>query len=508
MTTAHKKTLFQIHCVIAAAFLLLPAVIWAQEEQGLEEVLSGFDEPEENEDELQDVLEGFDDGEQNNDETQDALGEEEVLEGFEDESEIQPPVTSGKSHLPAFLNLDGYFKLSSAYNLHSNKAEGTDTQWHGLSSLKSELKLELDAKLPASWQARIAGHAFYDYAFRINGRSDYTDEVLDQYEKEVELGEVWLMGSLTTDLDLKSGRQIEVWGRSDNIRITDVLNPLDLRVPGLTDIEKLRLPVTMTKLEYFFSDLSLSAISIHELRFNKNPKFGSDFFPGDSRVPGRDSDKGLTFNDTQFAVALNGIFHGWDASLYGAYIFDDFAYIRVKQMGFPPRLERKHARIKMVGGAGNIAWGNWLFIAETAFFDDLRFTNTPAKKYSRLDGLIGLEYAGFRDTTIAIDIANQHLFDFDRDLKETPDRQREDFFQSAVRLTRTYMNDTLTMTVLANTFGVTGDQGALQRFTAQYDYTDSIEITAGVVFYQSGDLRRTESIGDNDRAYLEIKYNF
>jgi hypothetical protein len=134
MTTAHKKTLFQIHCVIAAAFLLLPAVIWAQEEQGLEEVLSGFDEPEENEDELQDVLEGFDDGEQNNDETQDALGEEEVLEGFEDESEIQPPVTSGKSHLPAFLNLDGYFKLSSAYNLHSNKAEGTDTQWHGLST--------------------------------------------------------------------------------------------------------------------------------------------------------------------------------------------------------------------------------------------------------------------------------------------------------------------------------------------------------------------------------------
>ena len=177
-------------------------------------------------------------------------------------------------------------------------------------------------------------------------------------------------------------------------------------------------------------------------------------------------------------------------------------------MGFPPRLERKHARIKMVGGAGNIAWGNWLFIAETAFFDDLRFSNTPGKKYSRLDGLIGLEYAGFRDTTIAIDIANQHLFDFDRDLKETPDRQREDFFQSAVRLTRTYMNDTLTMTVLANTFGVTGDQGALQRFTAQYDYTDSIEITAGVVFYQSGDLRRTESIGDNDRAYLEIKYNF
>jgi hypothetical protein len=119
-----------------------------------------------------------------------------------------------------------------------------------------------------------------------------------------------------------------------------------------------------------------------------------------------------------------------------------------------------------------------------------------------------MEYSGIRDTTIAIDIANQHLFDYDRILKESPDRQREDLFQSAVRLTRTQMNDTLTLTFLANTFGATGDQGALQRFTAEYDYTDSIQITAGMVFYQSGDLRRTESIGSNDRVYLEVKYNF
>ncbi len=499
--------LFLIFCVVATAFLFLPALACAGEEAELDEILDGFDDSEEAEDELQEVIEGFEDAEQK-DATTDDLSEEEILEGFDRESKASAPVDTGKPQLPPFLNLDGYFKLSSTYSLHSHKAEGTDTQWKGLSSLKTELKLELDAKLPAGWQARIAGHAFYDFAFRIDGRNEYTDEVLDQYEKEIELGEAWLMGSLTEDLDLKAGRQIEVWGRSDNIRITDVLNPLNLRVPGLTDIENLRLPVTMTKLEYYFAGLSLSGIAIHELRFNKNPKFGSDFFPAPGRLPGRDSDKGLTIDDTQFAVALNGIFHRWDASLYGAYIFDDFAYFDVAALGFPPRLERKHARIKMVGGAGNIAWGNWLFIAEAAYFDDLRFTNTPGKEHSRLDGLIGLEYSGFQDTTIAIDMANQHLFDFDEILEDTPDRQRENLFQSAVRLTRTFMNDTLTLTFLANTFGATGDQGALQRLTAEYDLTDAIEITGGAVFYQSGDLRRTESIGSNDRVYLEVKYNF
>jgi hypothetical protein len=264
----------------------------------------------------------------------------------------------------------------------------------------------------------------------------------------------------------------------------------------------------MTKLDYFFSGLNLSGIAIHEIRFNKNPVFGSDFFPAPGPLPGRSSDKGLTIEDTQFAAALNGIFHGWDASLYAAYIFDDFAYFKVVTPGPPPRLEREHARIKMLGAAGNIAWKNWLFKAEAAYFDDLIFTNTPGEKFSRLDGLIGFEYSGFTDTTLSIEVANQHLFDFDDRLEASPDFQKENLFQSAIRLSQTYLNDTLTLTILANTFGATGDNGAFQRFTAEYDYTDSIQITAGAVLYQSGDLRRTQDIGDNDRIYLEVKYNF
>ena len=71
-----------------------------------------------------------------------------------------------------------------------------------------------------------------------------------------------------------------------------------------------------------------------------------------------------------------------------------------------------------------------------------------------------------------------------------------------------YRNDTLKLTFLANTFGPTGDDGAFQRFSAEYDYTDSIQLTGGIVFYQSGDPRRTMGIGDNDRVYLDLQYSF
>ena len=77
-----------------------------------------------------------------------------------------------------------------------------------------------------------------------------------------------------------------------------------------------------------------------------------------------------------------------------------------------------------------------------------------------------------------------------------------------MRLTRDFLNETLTVTLLASTFGGYGQDGALQRFSAEYDVTDSVQITGGVVFYKSGDLAQYKNIGDNDRLLCEIKYSF
>ena len=113
------------------------------------------------------------------------------------------------------------------------------------------MNLQLDVDLPWDWKGRVAGFGFYDWAYFANGRDDYTDDVRDIYEWEVDFQEVWVQGSLLDDLDLKVGRQIVNWGRSDTLRVLDVLNPLDNREPGLTDIEDLRRPVSMVKADYY-----------------------------------------------------------------------------------------------------------------------------------------------------------------------------------------------------------------------------------------------------------------
>ena len=508
MVSIAKKSIAAFFIMLLAFCLYLPQHVCAQNDTSLDEILSGFEDDEKTDDDLQEVMEGFED--QSEKEKKDTdLTEDEILEGFDDETKAAAVEGDEKTHLPEWLSIDGYFKVSSVYSYLSHDAAGTDTNWHGLTRLRSELKLELDADLSPDWQARVSGHGFYDFAYTINGRGNYTDDVLDNYEKELELDEVYLQGSLSGNMDLKAGRQIVVWGRSDNIRITDVLNPLDLRWPGLVDIEKLRLPVTMSKLDYYYKNWSISGIALHEVRYNENPEFGSDFFPGSQPLPGRESpDEGFDIDNTQFAASLNGFFQGWDISFYVADIYAQNGHISPISRVPAPQFEVKHSRIKMLGGAFNIALGNWLLKAETAFFDGFEFSNTPDKDYARLDGMAGVEYSGISDATITLDIANRHLFDFDNRLKDSPDFQKEDLFEWALRITKPYLNDTLKLTFLANTFGPTGDDGAVQRFTAEYDYTDSIQLTGGVVFYHSGDLRRTMGIGDNDRLFLDVQYNF
>ncbi|MEA1970275.1 MAG: ligand-binding protein SH3, partial [Thermodesulfobacteriota bacterium] len=103
---------------------------------------------------------------------------------------------------------------------------------------------------------------------------------------------------------------------------------------------------------------------------------------------------------------------------------------------------------------------------------------------------------------------NRHINGFEKSLKLAPDNAREDEFQWVARLTRDFLNETLVLTLLASTYGATGQDGTFQRFSAEYDVTDSIQITGGVVFYKSGDLARYSNIGDNDRLFCGIKYSF
>ena len=155
-----------------------------------------------------------------------------------------------------------------------------------------------------------------------------------------------------------------------------------------------------------------------------------------------------------------------------------------------------------------VAMGNWLLKAETAFLYGLEFSGLPDDEKSRLDVLYGMEYSGFKDTTLTLEAVNRRLFDYDERIKNYPDETREDEFQSVLRITRDFRHNTLHLTFVASAIGLRAEDGSFERAQIEYDWTDNISVTMGAIFYQGGDKTLYDSIEENDRIFLEFEYNF
>lgn len=454
---------------------------------------------------------------------------DEVLSGFDDfgdmfDSTGEPQTEDVSADSP--WDVGGELGFSEIINVnHDAPAPGT-TDHRGLSSFRLKLTLEVERDIYESWRALVRGQAFYDAAYSINGRNEYTDDVLDDYEQEAEIQEAWIQGPLLPSLDLKVGRQIVVWGRSENFRVTDILNPLDSRTPGVVDIEDHRLPVCMTKLDYYAGDFAFSAIAIPEIRFSKLPVLGNDFYPVSTPQP-REDVPSASLDNTQWAAAIEGTFHGWDALLYGADYFSDQSYYKplgyyqytlVDVIELPdggtqpvysqiPAMIRRHARLYMVGGAVNITSGDYLLKSELALTGGHKFTNTHDEK--RIwKGLVGFEHTGFTNTLISLDLMLTHIDDFDPLMMLAPDYAEEDQFEAALRISKDLMYERLELMFLAIVRGGEAEDGAFERLSAAYDVTDAFTTTVGCVFYQDGGNPTYENIHKNNRVYIDLTYTF
>lgn len=433
--------------------------------------------------------------------------DDEILDGFiEDETgaESAAHATSGSAYSLPKAFWGGDLKLSTSY-LWDHEPEGGEIDWHGLARVRPEINLYLSAKFNRDWRGYFGVKGFYDLAYTLRGRDEFTEEVLDKYEKEAEFTEVYVQGRVARGLDLKIGRQIVVWGRSDYIRVTDILNPIDNREPGYTDIEDLRLPVTMTKLDFFVNSWTLTALAIHETRFNKIPTFGHYFYPYEYRLPPEEENL-PNFDNPQWAAALNGIFSQKDFSLYWGNLLNSDAHI--ESIGSPPRFARRHERVQFYGGAFNIASGNWLFKSEGAILQGVKFANTGDEEFMRSSMLVGFEYSGFDDTFISADISVFNIHDFKEILETRPDYAQETQWRSAFSVSRDFFYQSLNVQLLALIFGEKAQDGAMYRLTGGYDITDAWNLRVGVALYESGDLYTLRSIGDNDQIFAELKYSF
>jgi hypothetical protein len=441
---------------------------------------------------------------------------DDLLGGFEDETaappeddaeddaeEGAPSPSAPRRWLPDWLDVKGELSIGASYGLipHRTAALPDRKSWNGPNRLRGKLDLEVDAQLPGSWKSRVSGFGFYDAIYRLRDRDEYTRDARDVYEQELELQEAWILGSPHDRVDLKVGRQILNWGRSDTLRVLDVINPLDNRDPGLVDIENLRRPVGMARVDGYLGDWRLTGLVIPELRFEKQPPFGSDYVPSAARLPETDTPDSFS-DDPEFGGALTGVFRGWDVSLHALRYWTNRPRLEL----VPPRARFTHDRHTLVGAGGNVTLGNWLLKGEAAWIDGVRFSH--ADETDRIDAMAGVEYYGFEDVTIALEVVNRHIVDWDLAAKRAPDFAEEDFLETALRVNADLMNARLHLLALVIVLGERAQNGAISRFQASWELRDALSITGGVLFYMQGDIPPIDDWGDNDRLFTELEWSF
>ena len=432
-----------------------------------------------------------------------------AIEGFEDLGSLDTstlPHAKQKNDAMFLLSGDVAFKTSVGFLKH----EVDDVQYGGVNQAQTSLFLQLDSKLSDDYKLRISGDMFYDAIYDIYAKNDYRDEITDAYKTQLRLDDTYLQARLSSSLDLKVGRQIVVWGKSDSIRVTDVLNPLDNRLPGMTDIEDLRLSVAMAKLDYYLGMWNLSLMAIGESRILLEAPPRSEFFPVDALFSSAPDPfielvaPESSLENMQFAFAANGIFSGWDLSFYAADVLDQKWHIN------PQTAKREVGKIQMLGLAVNIATGNWLLKSEAALLEGVKFNSTTDAK-SRLDLLVGVDYMGITDTVVSLEVANRHLFDYETQMSQNvpqPDYVDEDEMQTALRLTRSFSNDSINANALLSIMGKNWEYGGFARVWVRYELQNALSLTLGAVDFIDGKKPLMQAIQDNDRIFADLTYSF
>ena len=408
-------------------------------------------------------------------------------EGFDDGFDGEDIEIIVENTQPARGVLYGSADLEAHYNFNNDKNLST---FKTLVDILGEYKFDNGTKLSGNLKG------YHDFIYEFENRA-----VPNGYENEINLNELNIELEISPNLDFKLGRQIVVWGKSDSIRITDILNPLDNRTPGLVDIKNLRLGRTMSKLDYYFDNLNLSVIALHENRFTKNAMQYSDFKPTEVDKPTSKPEDSL--KNTGVALSLTGAFEGYDVGLYFADTYIDKPYLVESNT-----LLKYDNKSKMFGTAYNKVLGSYLLKAELAHFDNVKYNNLSDAK-ARTDVLFGLEYNGITDGSIGYEVALRQIHDYDSSINvQSNGYKPEREYQQVIRFSQSYLNQTLDLNTVVSMIGASAEDGGSVRVTLDYAIDDETSVSGGVIDYIGDNNLVIDSYKDNDRIFAKASYAF
>ena len=395
-------------------------------------------------------------------------------------------------------------------------------------SLNLTLQPELTASFDNDWKlkSRVRLRAEAIEGLHINdndrdGYSDYSKPAQLNDAVELELREFYLQGAIGETF-LTLGKQQIVWGKSDGLKVLDIVNPQSFREFILDDFDNSRIPLWTVNIEQTVADWDLQFLWVPDQTYHALPKqnasytitsaeliptapIGVDVNIEQARRPNNiilDSDVG--FRATTF-------WKGWDITFNYLYQYNNLAVLRQNLSmvnGKPvvtitPEYERTH----VIGGTFSNAFSDWVIRGELGYFTDHYFIaknslqNQGVVKSPELHTVLGLDWNAPWDILVSGQLIQSWVIN---DADKTTRDKLDTTLTGLVR--RNFMYDTLVAEVLLIANTNNGD--GIIRPKVSYEWQDNIKTWLGAdIFY--GDSQGVFGQFDrSDRVVvgLEISY--
>lgn len=374
--------------------------------------------------------------------------------------------------------------------------------------------LYFKANLEDSWDSgyyKARGRVRYDA--RYEGNHPYSDEARDDYRTSADWRHLY-WGHYLGDGELTVGWQQVVWGRADELRVLDQVNPLDYREGVTALLEDSRIALPMVRFTRPLGEWELEALWITDFEENRAPAQGSEF---DSVIFGQPDPEVFRVDSTpdysgsdgfSYGLSANGRMGEVDVSLVALNARQQDPVYAVEGLADDGRLrlERQFPRYTMGGAGLAVDAGHSIVVrSEVAYFDDWRVTNPTrsqgADESRMVKALVGVDYL-LRDWLLSLQWQEQQMLDWQAGMLQD---RRDHLFTLSAEGTH-YQDRLKSRLVLA--FSPPARDDALLQGIFTYKPVDWLKLGLEVDLFFGKDDRLFGSYDARDQLRLSAGYLF
>lgn len=336
---------------------------------------------------------------------------------------------------------------------------------------------------------------------------------------ELELRELYVETTVG-DTYLTVGKQQVVWGKSDGLKVLDIVNPQDFREFVLDDFDDSRIPLWTVNAEIPIQDLSLQLLWIPDPTYDDLPKPGSPFEfksnvpqpPPGANVVVSDPNRPSNFiTGSDLGARLSTFWKGWDLTLNYFYFYDDIPalYRTIDLTGPTPTItvNPKYERAHLVGGTFSNAFGDLTLRGEFGYTFGRYFpTEDPADadgvhRSDNIGYVVGLDWFGLSETLLSF----QYFQDI---ITDTAPGLLRDQVENTVSflIQRDFMNDALVFSTICVQSLNHGD--GFVRPKLRYDATTNLDVWAGFDVFYGRSSGLFGQFDDASRFVFGLEYSF